>query len=121
MARDDDLAGVQAAFAYQCALVGNGSLTEDSFKSCKEAAGKLFDGILQNLYPWEKDAADSARKAKANDLIDLYKRWVGDPDDPEFMAQLNQDLEAERERRKQTAPESDEDRIERLMRARAAR
>lgn len=114
MARDDEAKSIQAAFSYQLALLGNGQLEEKSFKAVQAEASRLFEALNAALYPWS-DVVEG-KQQQLSSLIDDYKRLVGDPDDPEFKAKLEADIAADKERRRQATPESDEDRIERLMR-----
>lgn len=124
--REDDLKAMQAAFAYQCALVSNGSLTEESFKDSQSAARELFQEVLNRLQPWAAATTTDVRQSQLQGLIANYRKYVGDPDSPAFKAKLLQELEEQDARARgevvdEKPPEDDEDRIDRLLRERDAR
>ncbi len=112
MADEDDLAIRRAAFDLQRSLVGNGGLTKESFAESQKAVKALFGDIVGMLRPW------AGKADKVDGLIAAYKRYVGDPDDPEFREKLMHDREmlarAEAEAAA-AAPEAEEARIDRLI------
>lgn len=118
MAAEDDLVAVRAAFDLQRSLVGNSGLTEKSFEGCQKAAKALFGDIVEVLYPWSAKDAEQKKAGEIGGLIDQYKRLVGDPDDPEFQKKLAHDLALQEAAAQEETPESDNDRIERLLRER---
>jgi len=122
MARDDELRGLRAAFDFQCALVGNGNLKEESFTDAQRRAKEVFNDILNTLNPWAAKSLEQVREDELNALIRLYHDTIGDPDDPELRAKWEANrlaCEAERrEARKQK--ETEEERIDRLLRQREA-
>lgn len=119
MARDDEANGLRVAYDFQRSLVGNGSLTEESFKSSQSAAKELYSKLLEVLSPWMKTEDGKIQEDTLSSLINLYKTVVGDPDEPEFRKKLIHDMEMlEKGRAEPAIKESEEERIERLMAAR---
>ncbi len=119
MARDDELAGIRAAFDYQRSLVANSGLTDDSFKATQKLVKELFQEMLHNLSPWV--SSKELKTKQINNLVDAYKMYVGDPDDPEFQRKLRIDME--RQGQAEVVPvkvETDDERINRLIAEREA-
>lgn len=121
MARLDEIEGIKAAYDYQRSLVGNGGLTGDSFKEAQKTARDLFGKLVDALSPWASKNAESFKEQEINSLIDTYKKIIGDPNDPEFMAKLVHDLALQDQKRREvTVTESEEDRVDRLLKERDA-
>lgn len=126
MARDDNLKMLEALYAFECSLVGNSGLTDDSFKKSQAKAKELFVDITNNLRPWAARSVEQLKSDEINSLVDIYKKYVGDPDDPVFQAKLQADWEyLQKEKRgeivKAVAPETDEQRVDRLIAEREAK
>lgn len=80
--RELDLEVLRANHAHNLALVGNPSLTEDSWKRVQGAAMACAQAVQATLRPWEPPP-EERRAAEARDLRDAYVRLVGDPSSPE--------------------------------------
>jgi len=116
MARDDELATIRAAFDYQRSLVGNSGLTEESFKDVQKTARGLFQEVINTVSPWASKSVEDAHAAEMNNLLDSYRKYVGDPDDPEFQARLMKDRELLTGPEEEVVEvESEDKRIERLL------
>lgn len=116
MAAEDDLVALRLAFDLHRSLVGNGSLSDSSFKACQEAARGLFADMVARLYPWDGRDRPGRRQAKLDELVAEYKRLLGDPDDPEFQAKLEHDRKVFASGApRATPPETDEERVDRLI------
>lgn len=111
MEEDDFARALNAAFMYQCALVGNGQLTENDFADAQKKANGLFRDILRNVQPW----TDKARQSEAESLADAYRRMVGDPRDPEFQKKMEADIAAFEALRDVVPEEPPEVKIARLL------
>lgn len=114
----DDLEMLKAAYAFPLALLGNSSLTPESFKGAQTTAKENFNEILNSLRPWDAKTSDTARHDQIDELVTNYKKMVGDPKDPVFAAKLRASIEAERKRRAAVPAETDDARVERLLRER---
>jgi hypothetical protein len=121
MAVEEDLALLRTTYAYRCALVGNGNLTPEAFKESQEKARAIFSEILHLTMPWLEGREGRNREEEIGGLIAAYKSEVGDPGDPAFAAKLAADVEASRRRRAALAAETDEQRVDRLLRERDRR
>ncbi len=112
---------LQLMFDHQCALVGVPGLTDDSYQDVKTNTSELMPLLLKRFTPWMQAGGDT--DSAITDLINEYKKTIGDPDDPKFRELLMKDL-AEQERRRlesQATVESDVERIDRLTAERDAR
>lgn len=118
MVLDDDLLTLNTILDYQCALVGNPSLTDESYKKAQDTIKSLMADIVNARRPWEAKTVEEVRQTGLKGLVDLYKKYVGDPADPAFRDKLRRDLEAMDTRVDAGPPETDEQRIERLARDR---
>lgn len=118
MAADDVMKLTQAAFAYQCALVGNGQLSEEGFKTSQKTAIALYNEIVNNVEPWARSSIEDRKQDEITALVEDYRRLVGDPNDPEFRAKLDADLARVEQLRKQRPKETPEARLDRLAVAR---
>jgi len=116
MADDDNLLVLRAAFDYQRSLVGNSGTTDESFKASQKAAQKLMKSLQSIVYPWDVARADT----EVNNLIDSYKKMIGDPDDPTFQRKLLHDLETQKSQEDAEKPETEDERINRLLAERDA-
>lgn len=115
------MVAVRAAFDLQRSLVGNSGLTDKSFESSQKTAKALFGDIVEVLYPWSSKDAAAKKAGEIDGLINEYKRLVGDPDDPEFQKKLMHDYELIQESNAEQPQESENERIDRLMKEREAR
>jgi hypothetical protein len=79
---------VRTVFDLQCALVANGSLTENSFTAAKQSARECFEDLMGLWRPWEgrsyvdrkgkefRDARQAYIAATGMDpLSDEFKKW----------------------------------------------
>jgi|GEM_PF-4510371 len=89
MAREDQLRAREAAFRLHLALVANGSLTEESFNKAKDHATSAYEGVIELLRPWSD--SKSTKDAEYDELIELYKKVCGDPNDPAFKSAIEAD------------------------------
>lgn len=115
MNEEDERRLIDAALTLQCALVGNGSLTPEDFKATQERAQHLYLDLANSLRPWSSKTAEETKQAVVDELIDTYKRVIGDPNDPEFRMRLEMDAARHAEMMKQVPAETDEQRIDRLL------
>lgn len=116
MRADDERELIKAALTLQCALVGNGSLTPEDFKSTQERAQHLYLDLANALRPWAAKTPEQAKQEVVDELIELYKKHIGDPNDPEFRMRLEMDAARNAEMMKQQAAvETDEQRVDRLL------
>ncbi len=116
MAQDDERHVVDAAFRLQLALLANGSLNEESFKGAKENSRALLDQMHRALLPWSDP--DREAQSELQGLYETYKRLVGDPADPAFIARTDAEAIALFNKKPEAAGEAEEARIERLRVAR---
>lgn len=114
MARQDDLEVTKAAFALQLALIAHGNLVEGGFDKVQKQAAELLQDIAANAWPWVGRPED-ARKQVAEQLADIYRKQVGDPRDPKFMAKLVADAKAMEAKCAAPRVESEEERIARKL------
>lgn len=119
MEREDDRVIAAAMLQRYCAYVANGQLTDDSFKKFQELSQQECVRLIELLRPWT--AAASARTDAIEQVTETYKRLVGDPKDPEFMARMAAEVKQFEEERRAVKAETDEQRVARLLRERAAR
>lgn len=87
----DALIWLQAAHDYQCALLSNSDLKEDSFENGKKRAHELFHAIMKCVQPWVTRSSQEIREEQNAKLAQLYREMVGDPNDPEFQAKMAHD------------------------------
>lgn len=118
MARLDEIESMKSAYAYQCALVANSGLTEQSFKDSQRTAKELFTEIVDAFSPWAAKNAGAMKDQEINSMIDAYKRLIGDPNDPVFQEKLRQTLYDRENKPIEVVQETDEQRINRLLKAR---
>jgi hypothetical protein len=118
MARDDDLEIVRALLRFHLALLGNTQLTEDSWKSSKKHALDLINEIVGLVQPWGARSSERRMTDEMANLRELYKREIGDLDDPAFMRDvIGAEVERlERLSMEEAGPETAEERMERLGR-----
>ena len=114
MAVDREIEIMKAAYAFQCALVGNGSLTEDSFKTIQRGAKETFNEIANTLQPWAATSSEEIKQREISGLMEMYKQLVGDPDDETFMRRLEENARHLEEITRSEPKESEEQRITRL-------
>lgn len=79
IARDMDIQLTDAAFRYHLALVGNGELTNDSFKEAQKQATGLYKELIGLVKPWQKNDAGVTSRQR---MKEEYLRQIGDPNDP---------------------------------------
>lgn len=116
MAIDDEVTLLQSVLTNENALVSCGRLSATDFESSQKRVADLTDAIVALVKPWAKRGGD--REATADRLATLYKKLVGDPADPEFRARIEADQQRALAEEQQVPVETDDDRIERLMRER---
>jgi hypothetical protein len=85
----DDLELLKTAHKHQCALIAHGGLKEDSFKDVQTRAKDLFQDMINILHPWELEKSRSV----PTDLIELFKRHFGDPNDPAVQERIKKQEE----------------------------
>ncbi len=120
MNRLSELEALKAAFAFQCALIANGNLVAESFKEAQERGRTLYHQILDILQPWATDAEAEAHLGKIGGLMDAYRQIVGDPNDPEVQKKLAEAAVILERRAQEAPPETEDERVTRLIRARDA-
>ena len=119
MAQDEERLVVKAAYDFQRALMGNGSLTEDSFKKTQELAREAFNDFFNLIQPWAAKSTEDLKKQSIDNLIAMYKETFGDPNDPEFIRKIEEGVaESRRRRRYREDSETDEERVNRMLRER---
>lgn len=116
MSNEIDLEAIKAAYEFQCALIANGSLNDQSFKQMKADAVNSFNELVNILQPWSARSTKDIQQSELSKLTDMYKSVFGDPSDPEVMEKIKRDIALELEGRKQVAVETDEQRVDRLIR-----
>ena len=122
LAREDTGKVLDNAYRFHLALIGNGSLKEDSFKSAQSNAQNLFFDLMGTIRPWEGSSAEERKNQEIEALRARYIERFGDPDDPEFQAEMQRQLEiwqASDDALRNT--EDDMERIDRLRSLRDAR
>lgn len=96
-------------------MLANSSLNDESFKASQKNAIELYQAITDSLQPWaEKSSAIADQTIKG--LVQAYKETVGDPNDPEFRQRIKRDIASDQARRRMARPETDEQRVDRLLR-----
>lgn len=119
MAQDEERLVVKAAYDFQLALMGNGALTEESFKKTQERAREAFNDFINLIQPWAAKSTEELKKQSIDNLIEMYKETFGDPDDPEFIRKIEEGVaESRRRRRNRQISESDDERVNRMLRER---
>lgn len=118
MAEDDRIGLLRAAFEFQCALVGNPSITEDEFKKAQQTAKEIYSELENVVRPWASKTIAEREQDGIDALVSLYKTRVGDPDDPEFRKKLLHDAEFYSKQDTGPAAETEEHRIDRLIKER---
>ncbi len=75
--------------------------SSDVFKQAWGSSDKVKDLIKEELVPWlvDKDTPNRKDYNEYRDLLEAYRVMIGDPDDPEFMAQVEKDVEKLRQQR----------------------
>jgi hypothetical protein len=121
MRSDDDIKQIGLQLAFSCALVGNGSLTEGSFKEAQKTAHELVHTSRNILFPWAAVTLSEAKKRAQDEMIGQYKAVLGDPSDPKFMAALRAEIEAYEVERKKPQPLDDVEKIDLGAKRRDAR
>lgn len=122
MAHDDARAVSDAAYRFQLALVSNSGISEDSFKKSQEHAKDAFNDIWNSVYPWAATSSDQLQAEAYDKLLDAYKEEFGDPNDPEFVRQMEEGVKQYYEdRRARRNQEPEEDMLDRRLREREDR
>lgn len=110
---------IVATHRHHLALISNGSLKPEHFDAHKKHAVDCFNDLVRSFHPWTKP--DDKQSVLTN-IIDIYKREMGDPDDPEYMAKIEEGVRQFYEERKRSdVGESPEARMQRLLDERDAR
>jgi hypothetical protein len=77
----------QAALQFHSALLGNGTLTEDSFNKTQERGRELLYSVIGQINPWEGRSYEERVNEEA---LNYKKMWMAatgeDPDSPEYKA-----------------------------------
>lgn len=102
MARDLDAQMTDAAYRYHLALVGNGQLTEESFKKAQERSVELYRELIESVKPWQKDNLSSSQRARET-AREQYRQQIGNPDDPAVKAAIEAEIRLMREQMAATA------------------
>lgn len=118
MALDDDRAVLDAAFRYQLALVACGALKPEDFGKVQKTAVGMFQDLVNAARPWASTA--EAKQNEFEGMIDAYKRLIGDPGEPEFRKKMAADLDRLAALNSVQKVETEDERIDRLMREREA-
>lgn len=118
---EEDARILETLYRFQCALIANGGLTEESFTQSQRHTKETCNELINAIQPWAAKSAGSVRQKHIQELIALYKEVVGDPDDPVFKAKMEAEAAAMLAEARRAVPESDEDRIERLSLERDSR
>lgn len=82
IAREDEAAVVHASYLYHLALVANGSLTDEGFKSEQKKARQAFNDYVGCTHPWAERVRRLRQLDDVKKMAELYRQLVGDPDDP---------------------------------------
>lgn len=82
VAREDEATVVHASYLYHLALVANGSIGADNFKEQQKKARETFNDFVACTHPWAERVRRNRQLTDMKQLTELYKRVVGDPDDP---------------------------------------
>lgn len=106
---------VKTAYQFQCALVGNGNLTEESFKKAQARSKEVFNDLVNLHQPWAAKTTEEVQMEEYSKLIQTYKDTIGDPDDPAFMEALKAGLAARNLADEVVEEETEEQRVSRLM------
>lgn len=83
--RQDEAAG----FAYDTALLTSGDFEGDDLESIRQRALSSLQRQSELLFPWQPKGADGEKKF-GQSLEEMYRRTVGDLNDPAFVAQLRE-------------------------------
>lgn len=94
-----DAEGLRDTLSYALALVGNGGLKPESFEESQKAARACLDGLRSLARPWQDEADRKDKEEVISDLVEAYKKLVGDPATPEFREREAAALRALEERR----------------------
>lgn len=123
VAAEYELLTNRMTFDYQLALIANPNLKPEAWQAAHKLARELFHGTFNLLHPWAAKSIAEIEADELNALVDIYRREIGDPRDPTFWNKLNSDITSSRTKRlaARAAKESEDDRIERLIRERDAR
>lgn len=119
MARLDEIETMRDAYKFQCALISNGSLTKDSFEKSQTGAKETFQELFNVRRPWAATSIEESGAKEVQGMMDKYKRLIGDPRDPTFMAQMQENAKKIREAASDVPEETDEQRVDRKLREQA--
>jgi hypothetical protein len=115
MTADRDAEILRAAYAFQCALVDNGNLTDDSFKTAQARTKETFNDLVNAIQPWAARTTGEVKKTEIAGMVETYKRLIGDPGDPKFRDRMLASIEKNRLERERPSPEDEETRVARLL------
>lgn len=62
----------------------------DKVQDTLDSASERFDSILKLVCPWDNRAAD--KKKTYEELADVYRKTIGDPNDPAFKEILDSEI-----------------------------
>lgn len=72
---------------YHTALMAIPGVSQDTYQRCQEKASDGFDELVDSYR--RPFGAREEKLDTANKLIELYKEEFGNPDDPEYAAQID--------------------------------
>lgn len=93
LARAEEAAAIHASYLFHLALVANGTLGADGFRAEQTKARDAFQDYVACLHPWAEQVRKRQRLGDAKALADMYKRVVGDRDDPEVRSRWRRESE----------------------------
>ena len=88
--RHDEEPLLLAAYQFHLALVANSSLTSDSWNKAKKDALDLYNELINLRHPWGSKKGEQRQAEQLNTLAELYRKEIGDPNDPLFKKQLEE-------------------------------
>lgn len=116
MDRQDRIASDRDSLHFHLALMAHGNLADEGFSKSQDKAIERYNGILDELYPWNNEDKKTQERTKHDALRDTYKAVVGDPTDPAFAKVLADEVA----RLKEKVEETEEDVHAMILRRRKA-
>ena len=77
------LRALETSLTVHAALLSQANLTPESFKRLSQGLTEDFADYTEALYPWLPRT-----RGVSEQVLDLYKQYVGDPADPVLQARL---------------------------------
>ena len=93
MEREDDFTLFREIYRWHLAFLGNSSLTAAGFREQQEAAQEVLLKLAAILRPWDAKTQQQMKREEYESLLAKYRKEIGDPDSPEFQAELQRQLE----------------------------